>query len=101
MTDTYHAAVDDIGSAAGRRRAHELNGLIAMKTKDFTTAVKELEQADLHDSRILYRLAVACEAAGDEAAGRRWRQQALDTNPMDQLGHALVRRKLGERMANM
>jgi len=73
-------------------RSHELDGLIAMAKGDASTAVKELEQANLFDPRALCSLGEAYAAAGNaEGAKRAFTHVANFNTP--ELGYAFVRAK--------
>ena len=74
------------------RQAHEIAGLVAAASGDRVTAVRELQQANQQDPRVLFALGEAYAAAGDAAAARNAFTRAAD---FDGLGfnYAFVRAK--------
>jgi tetratricopeptide (TPR) repeat protein len=73
-------------------RSHELDGLVALAKGDATTAVRELEQANMLDPRALFALGEAYAAAGNAAAAKTAFTHAANFNSPE-LGYAFVRAK--------
>jgi tetratricopeptide (TPR) repeat protein len=75
------------------KQAHELAGVIALAEKNYDSAIKELEQANLQNPRNLYRLYEAYQEKGDSAKAQEYRSQATNFNPLPQLNYAFIRAK--------
>lgn len=91
-SERYSAAVRAIGNPYEVRRAHELAGLVAMAKGDAARAVRELEQANQEDPRVLFDLSQAYAAAGNTQAAKRTLKAAADFNGIE-LSYAFVRAK--------
>lgn len=63
-------------------QSHELAGRVALAEKDHATAVKELQQANQQDPRVLYLLAVAFQGKGDGAKAKETAAKAADWNAL-------------------
>lgn len=74
------------------RQQHELGGLLALSKGDPQRAVGELKQANLQDPRVLYNLALAYRAAGDQAKAQETFRAAADFNGLS-FNYGYVRRK--------
>jgi tetratricopeptide (TPR) repeat protein len=80
------------------RQQHELRGRIALEEKDHAGAVRELEQANQQDPRVLYLLAVALQGKGDAARAKAVAAKAADFNGLA-VNYAYVRAKAKELLA--
>jgi tetratricopeptide (TPR) repeat protein len=80
------------------RLYHELAGTIALQEKTFEKAAELLKEANQQDPVILYRLALAYQAAGRTAEARSYAEQAAKFNALPLLNYAYVRKK-AERLA--
>jgi len=83
LASDYAGQVAPRGVAFELRQSHELQGLVALATKDYETAVAELSQANQQDPRVQYRLALAHEGAGDAEAARTACQKAAEDNGLN------------------
>lgn len=64
------------------RQSHELDGMVAMATKDWKTAVAELAKANQRDPRVIYLAAVALQGAGDVAKAKAMAAKAANFNEL-------------------
>jgi tetratricopeptide (TPR) repeat protein len=74
------------------RLTHELAGRIALREKDYDTAVTELAQANQQDPIVLHLSALACEGKGDLEQARAFCQKAANFNALN-FNYAYVRAK--------
>ncbi len=79
-------------------QTHQLRGMIAIADKNFTVAVKELEQANSQDPRVLYHLAVALQGKGDAKKAREMAEKAANFNGLNG-NYAYVRAKARQLLA--
>jgi hypothetical protein len=82
------------------RQQHEIAGLIAIAEKQPAAAVKELEQANQQDPRILYLTSVALSDAGDTARATTLRTKAATFNGLA-FNYAYVRGKARKATGTM
>lgn len=75
------------------RQAHELNGTIAIREKDYGKAIAELEKASQLDPYVTYQLAAAYEGKGDTAKASQLYKQAAEAYILPTLSYALIRAK--------
>jgi tetratricopeptide (TPR) repeat protein len=80
-------------------QAHELDGLIAMKEKDFDRAVTELKQGNMQNPQNLQWLAQAYEAKGDAAQAQETYKRVAGFNSLNNLVYAFVRDDAQKMMA--
>ena len=73
------------------KQAHELLGMIALESKDFDTAIAELQQANLQNPYDLYRLGLAYQGKGDMAKAKEFSAKAAAFNSLPQLNYAFIR----------
>src|SRR3569833_88286 len=62
------------------RQSHELNGMVALETKQWKTAADELAHANLRDPRVLYLAALALAGEGDAKAAKAMALRAAGFN---------------------
>ena len=75
------------------RAAHQALGMIALKKKDYTRAVSELEQSDLQQAYNVFQLAQAYEGLGDKEEAQKRYEQVASFNQLNSLRYAFVRRQ--------
>lgn len=102
-----HASAFGQGAGAGKKlspaesqQAHELAGRIALGEKDYASAIAELQQANLHDPRILYWLGLAYEGKGDKAKARELLTKVAGFNSLPSIYYAFVRTKAQKMLQN-
>ena len=81
------------------RQSHEISGLVALQSKDYTRAVDELAQANQQDPRVLFHLALAQRGKGDDAAARKLLATAADFNGLG-FNYGFVRAKAQKMLAS-
>ena len=90
--EQYRAQVEARKIPFEVRQSHELLGMIALEKGDFPTAVRELQQANDLDPRVLFNLSRAFAGAGNQEAARRTLDRAANYNAFA-LNYAFVRGK--------
>ncbi len=93
-----HAAAFMEGASAKKnsgqiRQAHELAGTIALKEKQYEQALAHLAKANQQDSYVLYRMAKAYHASGQEDKAKEMFRRAAQQNTLPNLNHSFVRAK--------
>ncbi len=83
------------------RALHELNGRIALGTKEYDGAIEELQKSDLQSAYNLYRLALAYQGKGDAAKAKDYCAKAAHFYSLPDVGYALIRLKAGNMLAGM
>ena len=73
------------------RASHQLNGMIALEQKEFSTAIAELLQSNLQNSYNLYRLALAYKGLGDKKNAELYLQKSIHFNGLNDINYAFVR----------
>ena len=75
------------------KQAHELLGMIALESKDFDTALTELQQANQQNPYDLYRQCLAYQGKGDLGKAKEFCSKASAFNSLPQLNYAFIRVK--------
>ena len=75
------------------RQAHELNGMIALRDKQYDQAIAELAQANQQDPFVLYVSALAYRGKGDAAKAKDLFWQAADMHILPTLNYVFIRTK--------
>ncbi|HKA86910.1 MAG TPA: tetratricopeptide repeat protein [Haliangiales bacterium] len=98
--DAYDKAVAASTSqnAFEKWQTHQLRGMIAIGEKNFPVAVKELEQANSQDPRVLYLHAVALQGKGDAKKAREMAEKAANFNGLNG-NYGYVRAKARQMLA--
>jgi len=86
-------------NAAEIRQAHELAGIIALKSKQFDQALTHLSEANQQDPYVLYRMGKAYKGKGDETKAAEFFRKATNINTLPTLNHAFVRAKARQQKA--
>jgi tetratricopeptide (TPR) repeat protein len=90
--EAYAAAIGATKRPFELLQQHELAGMIALATRDYAQASKELALANQQDPRILYLRSVALRGAGDQAASAAMATQAASFNGLN-FNYAYVKGK--------
>ncbi|MGH7498460.1 MAG: tetratricopeptide repeat protein [Gemmatimonadales bacterium] len=75
------------------RQAHELAGTIALKEKNYDTAITELGQANQQNPQVVYYTALAYRGKGDGVKAKEYATKAADANVLPLIAYAFVREK--------
>ena len=75
--------------------------MIALKEKDYKTAVDELRQANQQNMYNLYRLALAYDGMGDKENAMKTCEELVNYNQLNAINYSLVRHKAKKMMASM
>ena len=81
--------------------AHQIWGMIALKEKNYETAIDELLQSNLQNPSNMYRLALAYQGHGDVDEAKIYFQNAAHDNTLNSLQYALVRHKAEKMLKNL
>jgi tetratricopeptide (TPR) repeat protein len=99
-TAEYTTAVEENGTAFERRRAHELNGYMAMINEDMEGGVEHLAQANQQDPHVLYWSAVAYKSLGNKDKAMDLVARAANRNTLSP-NLPFVRAKALEALASL
>jgi tetratricopeptide (TPR) repeat protein len=97
--ETYQKGAEAKDNEFRIKQAHELNGTIAIKEKDYDKATGELEKASQQDPYVIYLLATAYEGKGDRTKAREFYQQAANAYILPTFNYVLIRSKAKQRGA--
>jgi tetratricopeptide (TPR) repeat protein len=75
------------------RQAHGLSGTIALKEKQFDTALTHFGEANQQDPQVLYWTALAWQGKGDTARAKEFAARAANANILPLATYAFVREK--------
>jgi tetratricopeptide (TPR) repeat protein len=82
------------------RQAHELAGRVALKEKNFSRAIDELEKANRQDPYVVYLLALGHEGTeGHGVKAKELFKEAAESNTLPTLNYALIRAKAKRQSA--
>ena len=98
--DNVRGGIEQRAMPAEVRSLHEVQGALALRQKNYQEAVTQLQQADQHNPRVIYQLAVANEGLGHDDQASQLFAKAANWNTGG-LDYALVRsdamQKAGEK----
>jgi tetratricopeptide (TPR) repeat protein len=83
------------------RLSHELNGMIALESKDYRSAINELQQSSMLNPLNLYRLARAHALNGEKQQAKEMMHKAAHFNGLPALNYAFVRMKAEKELGKM
>lgn len=98
-SEDFRKGAEATKNSAQIRQSHGLAGRIALGEKDYSTAIAELEQANLQNPDNLYRLSQAYQGKGDAAKAREYLTKAANFNSVPMLNYAFVRVKARKLVA--
>jgi hypothetical protein len=78
--DAFRAAIGSAKRPFEVLQQHEIAGMIALGSKQYAEAVKELAASNQQDPRILYLRALALRGAGDERGAEAMAARAAKFN---------------------
>jgi tetratricopeptide (TPR) repeat protein len=73
--------------------SHELEGMIALKEKDFKKAEDEFKKGSQQNPYTFYRLALALEGQKDKESARNYYKMAANFNALNNMNQAFIRNK--------
>ena len=100
LIDRYADAVARRNIPGEVRNLHELQGLQALAAGDAAAAVRQLEQANQQDPRVLYELALAYRLAGATESARASARTAAEWNQLG-INYAYVRKPARRLLAEL
>jgi tetratricopeptide (TPR) repeat protein len=81
--------------------AHQMWGMIALKEKNYKTAIDELLQSNLQNPYNMYRLAQAYQGNGDIDEAKTYYQKAAHDYTLNSLQYAFVRNKAEQKLKSL
>ncbi len=81
--------------------AHEVNGMIAMKEKNYKKAIDEFKAANMQNPYTYYRLAMAYDASGDKEEAQKYYKEAANFNALNNVNQAFIRLKAQKMISSM
>ena len=81
--------------------AHYLNGLIALKEKNYKIAISEFEKSNMQNPQTYYYMAVAYSQAGNNAEAKTFADKCANFNSLININQAFVRNQANEMLATM
>ena len=81
--------------------AHEVNGMIAMKEKNYKNAIDEFKKANMQNPYTYYRLAMAYDASGDKEEAQKYYKEAANFNALNNVNQAFIRLKAQKMISSM
>lgn len=91
--ETFRKGTETKKNPFQTKQAHELLGMIALESRDFDTAIAELQQANQQNPYDLYRLCQAYQGKGDMGKAKDFCTKAAAFNSLPQLNYAFIRTK--------
>lgn len=98
-TEAFRNGAEAAKNANQLKQAHELAGRIALEEKNYDAAITEFGQANQQNPDVLYLLAQAYKAKGDDANAKTFFTKAAKFNSLPQLNYAIVRNKAEKALA--
>jgi tetratricopeptide (TPR) repeat protein len=92
-SDAYMSAAEARKNNFRIRQAHELAGAIALKEKNYDTAIAKLGQANQQDPHVIYTIALAYQGKGDSAKAKEYTAKAANANVLPLVTYAFIREK--------
>jgi tetratricopeptide (TPR) repeat protein len=81
--------------------SHELNGMIALKEKNYTKAVNEFNQANMQNPYTFYRLALAYQGNNNREEAKNQFEMSSNFNALNSMNQAFIRQKARQMVASM
>jgi len=81
--------------------AHYLNGLIALKVKNYKNAISEFEKANLQNPQTYYYMALAYSNDGNSAEAKKYAEKCANFNALINLNQAFVRNKAKQLLTTL
>ncbi|HWN08491.1 MAG TPA: tetratricopeptide repeat protein [Pyrinomonadaceae bacterium] len=91
--EAYRKGTEILKNPFQTKLAHGLLGMIALETKEYDTAIAELQQANQQNAYDLYRLCQAYQGKGEGAKAKEFCNKAAAFNSLPQLNLAFIRTK--------
>ena len=91
--EAFRKGTENLKNPFQTKQVHELLGMIALESKDYDTAVSELQQSNQQNPYDLYRMCQAYQGKGDAVKAKEFCGKAAAFNSLPQLNLAFVRTK--------
>jgi len=99
--EKYDLNAQETQSPTQLRYTHEIYGFIALNEKDYQTAIKEINQANLQNPYNLYRLGLAYERMGETDKAKEYYDQAANYNISNSMAYVFIRNKASQKAAEL
>jgi tetratricopeptide (TPR) repeat protein len=96
--EQFMAAASEVKNTFQLWLAHELEGIIALREKEYEKAIEELNQANQQNPYTFYRIAMVYEKIGDAEKAQKFYERAATDNTLNSLNYAFIRTKATEKM---
>ncbi len=81
--------------------SHYLNGLIALKEKNYQTAINEFQKANMQNPQTYYQLAVSYQRDGNIEQAKNYARQCANFNALTSLNQAFVRNDAQQMLTSL
>ena len=89
----YEARATELGNQPQIWAYHRLNGMIAMKEKEYDQALAEYNRANQQNPYIIYQIAMAYRDKGDMLLAKKYLTRAAHFNIVNSMEYAFIRKK--------
>ncbi len=100
-TEQYLAKATKINNPNEIRLAHELEGMIALTSKDYKTAHANLLKANQQNPQNIYRMAAVYQGQGDKMKAKEMCEMTTNFNALNSLNQAFATHKAKKMMAGL
>jgi tetratricopeptide (TPR) repeat protein len=101
LAEKHLGQANELNAAFRMQNAHTVLGQIALKAKDYQSALDHLEQANTQRSWVMFHMAQAYEGLGDSAHALEYYQKVASAYERNSLPYALVRNRAIEKIADL
>jgi tetratricopeptide (TPR) repeat protein len=89
----YEARAAELGNQPQIWAYHRLNGMIAMKEKEYDQALAEYNRANQQNPYIIYQIAMAYRDKGDMLLAKKYLTRAAHFNIVNSMEYAFIRKR--------
>jgi tetratricopeptide (TPR) repeat protein len=89
----YEARATELGNQPQIWAYHRLNGMIAMKEKEYDQALAEYNRANQQNPYIIYQIAMAYRDKGDMLLAKKYLTRAAHFNIVNSMEYAFIRKR--------
>ena len=89
----YESKANELSNRFQIWSSHRLNGMIAMKEKDYDQALAELSRANQQDPYVLFQIGLTYRDKGDMLQAKKFLTKAVNFNIVNSIEYAFCRKK--------